>query len=401
MSTRAVAEVPTGSSFMQVIRRHKKKVIAAIVTAVLGGVGFYFWRRYGRAARQLYALTTDETAQQQLVQQLAVRGQDEQRRNEVFQRVQQTADDFADNKVTRLQLAQKINSLFDPKGLMQQLKAASTQEEKRRLLKALIMRVVAKAVFAAYLLHLVLLLSRVQMNVAQRNISRSAGCDRTKWLRAVLGCVDTSITRALPQLQAFVLQATEESCAGDRLQPDQQHPEGLDGLCHHMQQLFGAICKGVDGLLGASPAGKTTANITEMLLPDDLAVDFEGLSQSESQLVNECLNETRDLLDSPQTLGVLSAINLPVLEGVVASCKERASAAQMEPRYARLLAPLLKAGEAVARPRDDTDETHIFERFSGAEAVKEFCQVVYYPDGPPQQTEDEMGALLQGLTGLI
>jgi len=251
------------------------------------------------------------------------------------------------------------------------------------------------------LLHLVLLLSRVQMNVAQRNISRSTGCDRTKWLRAVLSSVEASITRALPQLQAFVLQAAEESCAGERLQPDQQHPEGLDGLCQHLQQLFASICKGVDLLLGASPEGKTTANITEMLLPDDLVVDMQGLTQGEAELANECLNETRDLLDSPQTLGVLSAINLPVLEGVADVCKQRAAAAQVEPRYARLLAALLKAGETLARPRDETDETHIFERFSGAEAVKEFCQVVYYPDGPPEQTEDEMGALLQGLTGLL
>ncbi|CAE7607148.1 PEX3 [Symbiodinium natans] len=358
------------------VKRHRKKFIASGI--IMGGV-YYALRVYlPRVQQRLLegllkelaegASSSDSQAEQQ---QARVR----------FQKHQQVSDDYA-RKGLRAYLPRHAGC-FKVEACQAKVKAAADKEAKLAAFKDLQVECLSLVASAVYSLHVILLLHRVQFNLAGREVaaqpqdgrtgavqdSKANGEEASSSMQELIDSTEYFLEKGPGMMSAAARKAVQDAIAAGPLLPDTS--VNSESLSAFFKQVFDKMEQDVWG------GSKGSA-----LLPP------EGAANVQRVQVKHLLDEARDYLESPHVVQVFrstihtAADRLPVQ---LAAFGGKASALKDS---SVLLAVLFGSCVSLATSLltdadgngDETPTEVTIRSFADQIVVTQFCEGLYFQE---------------------
>jgi len=353
-------------------KRHKKKLI---FTGVVAGGSYVAYKVYLPRLQDhlLQKLLKDDGLKQFLgeLEKLGQEGAGEKESPQVlFAHKQQVSDKEVRKALTSL--LQKHLFLFSCEELSENLRKAQTKEEKLACFKALQAESLSKAASALYVLHALLILSRIEFNIVGReiNAARAANGDEKKDGDAHTAFLDT--TRYLKEdgLQriADAVRRAVDVCS----QRAKLTPTGAV-TTDQMEAFFIDVFKEANGELLSKERS------VETFLP--ASIDQEA-SEPHRELVKRYLDEARDYLESPQLLEVFEIVTAGAAKRVSGMLSEKTGEKDAPIAEGKSVALGKLSGffiELSSNCLKDEDASNEFVSLFAAESkVNQFCEGVYF-----------------------
>lgn len=288
-----------------------------------------------------------------------------------FAHRQQVSDSYAKQSLATLRA--RHNDCFAIEACTEQLKKATTPEEKADCFKLLQVECLAKAASSLYTLHLQLLLRRLQFNALPATVSSSEG-DESKAPSSAhasfLECGGYFQDRGLDAITDSLRRAAVSCCQRNDLSPRSSvSAESLGRLL-------------VEILREADVEILEAARGAVVLLPDCVG---QEVADGDKEEVKRLLDEVRDYLDSPQALEVFKAVTASAAAQVSAQLEREGDAtAPAGPLsggksvvLAKLFGALIELSNQVL---SDEGSAPFVERFSAEPVVKSFCEGIYFQE---------------------
>lgn len=340
------------------ISRHRKKFI---FTGLLAGGAYYFIKvKLPKVQQDLIDSFMKELA----AGQKSSNGQvEEQQRRASFQKHQEVSDSYARKGLrsflTRLQSCFKIDECHA------KVKAASDSQTKVAAFKELQVECLSLVASAAYSLNVILMLHRVQFNIAGREATAGQAAEANDAPSAMEELIK-STDYFLEKGPGMVVDATRKAVQGTTsLQPET--PVSTSSLSSFFQEVFQEVEKDI----WADSKGSA-------LLPPD--------SASASAQAKQFLDEARDYLESPQllvtfrSLATATADRLP--QELAKTGGKAAGLKEGQVPLATLFGGCITLGKSIFQADPDgTEPAEAFiQSFADQPVVNKFCEALYFQE---------------------
>ncbi|CAK9006866.1 unnamed protein product [Durusdinium trenchii] len=337
------------------VSRHRKKLIFTGIVA--GGVYYYVKVKLPKIQADLFDSLLKELTEGAS----ASNGQvEEQQRRVSFQKHQEVSDSYArkglQNFLVRLQGCFKIDQC------QAKVKAASDREQKLAALKELQVECLSMVASAAYSLYVILLLHRVQFNIAGREAisSKTGEIAQDGAESAAMQELIASTDYFLEKGAAMIVTATRSAVQAASLQPDA--PVSTESLTSFFKEVFEKLEKEIWA------DGKGSA-----LLPPD--------ANSASQ-AKPLLDEARDYLESPQLLQALRSVTSAAAERLPFDLGKATNKAEALKEGTVPLAALFGGCISLAKEvlQDSTCTEAFIQAFADQTVISQFCEALYFQE---------------------
>eukprot|EP00386_Alphamonas_edax_P011799 GDKI01037133.1.p1 GENE.GDKI01037133.1~~GDKI01037133.1.p1 ORF type:complete len:379 (+),score=80.64 GDKI01037133.1:47-1183(+) len=344
-------------------KQNKGKVIVGGL--IVGGLA-YVGRKLYLKAKELNDLINNQIPSAELLQQLSLGQSQEWKMNLHFQRNQKVADVTVKKTLQRAKAALfKLYEIDEITNILRDQSTTLTPEQKGQHFNRIKVQCISRAVAASYVVHILLLLHRIEINLIGRQMFTDQQADSASkrheenyaFLSSTRYIQEEGLIHLVEAVTAAVEAATETIPAQENVT--------LEGV----GALLKDICQRVDmALINEGRAVRT-------ILPEDVAIDGQSLTAEGRAHVSQCLSETRDLLDSPQFAAVFRLCIEGANKRLVELLGERFPPGQPFP-LAKTFGRLCQLAEAVMA---STFTNTFIEDFNAVPAVGELCELVYFP----------------------
>nr|AND95587.1 Peroxisome biogenesis factor 3 [Chromera velia] len=340
------------------VKRHKYKFI--IGGALVGGA--YVIRKFWIKTTELHKLLANNISNAELLQQLTLGRSREWKMNLHFQRNQHVADDTVKKGLVRVRA--NLFKLFCIDQVTVKLREQSNRlspEEKAALFDQIKIECVSRTLASVYVLHLLLLLHRLEINIIGRQMFSEEDGKPHEQNYAFLSSTRYIQEEGLGPLVEVINTAVQRHL--QRLSPqDSTNLEELTGIMRE-------ICQEIDTQI----VGEGRA--VDFVCPEHVAVDDKNLSEEGKETVKQLLGETRDYLESPQFSAVLRLSIDNAWKKLGELLKEK-FAPDIQFPLARSFGRLCQLAENVLA---SNFSNAFIEDFAATPAVTELSEMVYYP----------------------
>ncbi|CAJ1379928.1 unnamed protein product [Effrenium voratum] len=346
-------------------KRHRKKLLAGIVG--VSGAGLYYFLRV-----RLPKLQQDML--ENLLKELsegatASSGQDEQQQRRVrFQKHQVVSDSYARRGLPAF-LA-RHGSCFNTQACHAKVKEAKDKDTKLQAFKELQAECLALVASSAYALQVILLLHRVQFNIAGREVAvrhHDEMMDANEEGSAVMQLIDSTeffLEQGPALVSAAARRAVKEALATANLLPDTAVTAAT------LSAFFKEVFEKMEPELWADSKGSS-------LLPPDNA---------RLEKVKPFLDEARDYLESPQLLQVVRAVTAAAAERLPEElAATRGQAAGLKAgsvKLALLFGGCMALGRELLEVEPEASENAeaAMRAFADKTVVDQFCEAIYFQE---------------------
>lgn len=301
-----------------------------------------------------------------------VRGEDGVKKQERFRHSQQVSDKYVRRNLEEVRVAH--HDLYAIQDTTAALKSkVMTKAEKMEIFKNLQVECISRMISAIYLLHMLLLLHRVEFNIVGREMMDSAPQDGEQehtFLMSLLVSTRYVQEEGLKPLSACVREAVKSCCSSSQIEPTTRVSPIMFG------SFLQDVCKKVDKSLLTGRASVTT------LLPECIDKHITD----EKDRVMCLLNEARDYVESPQFLEVFQVVSGNAIKEVTSQIFEtgkEAGGAEGKSILANLFGTMTNLSNTVL----NADAVFI-DRFAEEPIVTELCESVFFQPNEVQQGSD-------------
>lgn len=344
-------------------KRHRKKLF---FSAACAGGAYFAWRVWlPRLQQRLLQRLLKEDDLKELLELARGEGNQEKREQEArasFEHKQQVSDDYVRKALAELQ--PRHQACFSVEEIFERVKVAETREAKVTGFQELQAECLARLVSALYTLHALLLLHRVEFNIAGREL---AGGEEALALEAFLGT-----TRHFQECSLGRVAEAARAAVSRGLEAAQLAPTAAVDLPRLESMLLQAAETAARELPGEQAAAA--------LLPE--AADA-ALPEAQRPRVQPLLDEARDYLESPQFQQVFKAVLAKAVQRLVQGLGDGAADPAAAPLASGRSCPLAKLnGQFIVLSKSLlSDEGNDFiAHFAEEPVVSELCEVLFFQE---------------------
>eukprot|EP00929_Paragymnodinium_shiwhaense_P118363 TRINITY_DN90293_c0_g1_i1.p1 TRINITY_DN90293_c0_g1~~TRINITY_DN90293_c0_g1_i1.p1 ORF type:complete len:404 (-),score=136.67 TRINITY_DN90293_c0_g1_i1:37-1248(-) len=388
------------------VKRHKKKCIAG---GVIVGGGYVAYRYFlpklqERLLEKLLAEaggTFQELAKEASAAKEEASAGRKKKRDARFRHRQQVSDVLARKALSRLR--ERLTALFRIEDCKAKLSTPGiTAEQKAAHFRELEIECVARAISATYSLNLLMLLCRVQTNIASRDMAAESKAQPVG--PAVAAALETSseegakTAKEVDAHEMFLTSTDYLEETGIKHVADvvrrivTSHIETTKILpatavsAESLEKFFLDISSDVVG--ETLKAGEEGCLGSALVLPEKLDSEIAGSDAK----IKALLDETRDYLESPQFAEALRAVFSAATKRLVGTLGDGAADASKAPladgksqAMARLFGPILEMSNMVLNPGEGNE---FVAQFAQDAVVSQLCEALFAQDAADGEDED-------------